>query len=637
MMGINSSLGKAYIDFIEKHLAKEDTISGGRQIAETERTLGEDAAVWFWLDDNGKALEVLTQSDYLGSEDIRSLANKMSRFIMESSKPPLLFRRRLLPELRVASRNETHTLLFSAGQTVSDDPRFTSIGIRYHDYRDGDAPCIFGQHMVKGVFQGKNGAPGTAFEKKLDADSLSETSLKESKGGFVLTKTYIIKPLNDESSKLKVSVAMEQRGAEPFLRVETSTTPVGGSAQDVSLDLRFRLAEDFSSSQVDPSWIALSQTSKPYRDAQSVFIRLEHQAKFKSIQEHKPQVQFAQRRSGHAQEEAFLGLQHNLGDMVEDSTEEVGLKLVVTGAHFFDHLGFYTNLMSNLETSELQGMDLSLSYDVGAEVNGVVSAYLADCNHAKHQGTTPQVCMPSTLIWIREMVRTYLDVWMKLDDYPEGSTDCSCIPKSNCDSKSNCMNFWGRGGALLLVSCDKMMNAHNSIAGEFSLFNECINRIGERLLIDDRGRWLDENGARALGLITAAKRSPSSPFAKKANEVAREIVNGWYIEQKQYADNDTESNAGVHTTGWDGFDNNYWGFKAGMVARASKVLLTALEPEEKDTCQHAVRLIKATRHYLHNCTVIRDDGTREILTSLHSTETNSETQAWTILGLLDAD
>jgi hypothetical protein len=650
MSGISAEKGRPYIEFIEKHLAKEDTISGGRQISETEKTLGEDAAVWFWLDDNGKALEVLTQSDYLGSEEIRSLANKMSKFIMSSAKPPLLFRRRLLPDLRIASKDETNTLLFSAGQTFNDNPNFTSIGVRYHDYRNGDAPCIFGKHKLKGVFHGKDGP--SEIDAVLGQDTLSETSLKESDDGFVLTKTHIIKPNNDESSKLRVSIELEQRGSEPFVRLETSTTPIGGSAQDVTLDLRFRLPADYSVTQVNPGFVAMSQTSKPYRDSQSVFFRIEHQDTFSGAQEFRshdlhrvyarPTQQLTQHRAGlAATEDGFLAMQHKLGDMEQDSTHQAALKLVVTGAHFHDHLDFYSETMSNLETSqELRGMDLSLSYDVGAEVNGVVSAYLADCHHAKLHGTTPEVCAPSTLKWIRQMTATYLDVWMRPDNsslQADGSIDCSCIQKQNCNKGSNCRNFWGRGGALLLVSCDRMLNEEDAEkVGEHSLYNECVDRIGERLLVDDRGKWLDENGARALALLTAAKRSSSSDFAKRANEVAREVVNSWYIEDKQFADNDTERAGGIHSTNWEnGFDNNYWGFKAGMVARTSKALLKVLAPEEKETCEHAVNLIKAARKYLHTCTVARDDGTREILTSQHSGETNSETQAWTILGLLD--
>jgi hypothetical protein len=489
------------------------------------------------------------------------------------------------------------------------------------------------------VFHGKDGAE-TQFDAVLAEDTLSEMSLKESGNGFVLTKTHIIKPNNDESSKLRVSIELEQRGAEPFVRLETSTTSVGGSAKNVTLDLRFQLPADYSVNQVSPNFISMSQISKPYRDAQSVFIRIENQDKFSEAQEHRPTTQLAQHRSAHAQESGFLALEHKLGDMEADSTQQAALKLVVTGAHFHDHLDFYTDTMDNLETyPELQGMDLSLSYDVGAEVNGVVSAFLADCHHAKLNGTTPEVCLPSTLKWIRQMIATYLDVWMMTDKLQaDGSTDCSCIQKQNCAKMSNCRNFWGRGGALLALSCERMLSTEEEHAGEPGIYNDCISRIGHRLLVDDRGKWLDENGARALALLTAAKRSSSSDFVKRANEVAREIVNSWYIEKKQFADNDTEREGGVHSTNWkNGFDNNYWGFKAGMVARTSKALLKVLEPEEKETCHHLVKLIKAARGYLHKCTVVHDDGTREILTSQHSGETNSETQAWTILGLLDAE
>jgi hypothetical protein len=597
MAGINPSVGRSYAEFIEKHLAKEDTISGLNLISETEKTPGEDTAAWFWVGDNGKALEALTQSDYLGSESIRNLANKVSKFIMDSSKPEygFVFRRRLLPDLRVASQNETHNLLYSGALSIHDDVHgLTKIGTRYHDDRGGDAPCTFGQHKVSGVFHGKDGARN--FAAVLGADTLSESSLEKSESGFELTKTYVIPQSSDGSSLIRVTVLMVQRGIEPFMRLETSTTPVGGSVSDVIFDLQFGVRHDMSVKQVNPSWIAMSQTGKPYRDAEGVFIRLEHAGMFSG--------------NAHASDDGFLSLEHKLEDMAQDETKQVALKLVVVGSHLFDHLDdLYSEIMiRDLETSDtLQGLDLSLSYDVGAAVNGVTAAYEADCHHAHIHGTTPEICTQSTLAWIRKMQEHYLDILMH-----DGN------------------DFWSRGDSFLLLSCDRMLKQNGVNAGNDGLYKDCIERIAKTLL-EDRGSHLDENGARALALIVAAKRSPDASFAAKAKQLAIEIVSRWQIEEKD---------ANWNFASFDGpgaVDNGNWGFKAGIVARAAKSLLTILEPEDKDACQHAVSLIKSVRNYIHKCTVVHDDGTREIKSSLQSGETNSETQAWSILGVFDSE
>ena len=92
----------AFADFSYRRLLGH---AGGNfsAFAETEKPLaGDDGSVhldrWYWLDDNGKELELLSAVAMPGEErDRRKVRAGIAEFIMAGSPAPFIFRRTVLP------------------------------------------------------------------------------------------------------------------------------------------------------------------------------------------------------------------------------------------------------------------------------------------------------------------------------------------------------------------------------------------------------------------------------------------------------------------------------------------------------------------------------------------------------------
>ena len=95
---------RPYLDFIRDHLWQQvgsGPLKGVRALAETEKPL--DGDVWFWTDDNAKALEAyLVPEAYARYPDI---AEGLLSFVRRMSEGPVILRRIAKPALNVQSEN----------------------------------------------------------------------------------------------------------------------------------------------------------------------------------------------------------------------------------------------------------------------------------------------------------------------------------------------------------------------------------------------------------------------------------------------------------------------------------------------------------------------------------------------------
>ena len=82
-------------------------------------------------------------------------------------------------------------------------------------------------------------------------------------------------------------------------------------------------------------------------------------------------------------------------------------------------------------------------------------------------------------------------------------------------------------------------------------------------------------------------------------------------------------------------DNFVWSFKAGLLARALKTLRVAGFLDESQG-NRALDLVRACHGYMKQCINPKYELEWEVKTSFLSGETNSETQSWTVLGMLPA-
>ena len=116
-----------------------------RALAETEKPLNGD--VWFWTDDNAKALEAyLVPEAYARYQDI---ADSLLSFVRRMSEGPVILRRIAKPALNVESENPDNFRVGTGLMTFHGNLRRDELAIsyRFHDGRDVDAVKLSGNRI----------------------------------------------------------------------------------------------------------------------------------------------------------------------------------------------------------------------------------------------------------------------------------------------------------------------------------------------------------------------------------------------------------------------------------------------------------------------------------------------------------
>jgi hypothetical protein len=137
-----------YLDFIRDRLWQQigsGPLKGVRALAETEKPVNGD--VWFWTDDNAKALEAyLVPEAYARYPDI---AESLLSFVRRMSEGPVILRRIAKPALNVESENPDNFRVGTGLMTFHGNLRRDEVAIsyRFHDGRDVDAVKLTGNRI----------------------------------------------------------------------------------------------------------------------------------------------------------------------------------------------------------------------------------------------------------------------------------------------------------------------------------------------------------------------------------------------------------------------------------------------------------------------------------------------------------
>mmetsp|Transcript_71989 Transcript_71989/g.142723 ORF Transcript_71989/g.142723 Transcript_71989/m.142723 type:complete len:271 (-) Transcript_71989:482-1294(-) len=206
---------------------------------------------------------------------------------------------------------------------------------------------------------------------------------------------------------------------------------------------------------------------------------------------------------------------------------------------------------------------------------------------------------------------------------------------------------FSRGAAFLILACDKML----LLSWEVPTFRECIEVLGQ-ILTDVLGpnfhrpdNDVDHVAATMLGVAVAINQVPRAPWVGRARARVKSTLSSRFVLD---LDSDSPTNMGTasrqpwsvyvkahHSDDKRRLDNIFWVFKAGMVARSFQyILATDLLDDEPDLRELATAYISSSREVLWASLKRSYANAWEITTSPLSAETNSETQAWSVLGLL---
>lgn len=144
----------ATAEFIARRMYKPIGFAGAERlaVAETEHSLGPDT--WFWTDDNAKVIEFLTRPELGGR--YRQETDEAFRFVRAMCRGPLIFRRVATPCLELAGQNGSERRYTHSLMDVRCDLALGAVvaGIRFHDGRTAENLLLW-TNQVEFTYRGR--------------------------------------------------------------------------------------------------------------------------------------------------------------------------------------------------------------------------------------------------------------------------------------------------------------------------------------------------------------------------------------------------------------------------------------------------------------------------------------------------
>ena len=638
---------KPYLDFIRNHLWQQvgsGPLQGVRALAETEKPLNGD--VWFWTDDNAKALEAfLVPEAYARYQDI---ADSLLSFVRRMSEGPVILRRIAKPMLNVQSENPENFRVSTGLMTFHGDLRRDEVAIsyRFHDGRDVDAVKLTGNWIRFDL-----GGRTYQFDVK---DSIVSARLARQDGLVILqhvsefvvsgltpiaraTYSYTIDPaltrllldisveaLNGATlSNLQVTSAMDHLSdLSPQVSYQRFCGMRGEdlSCRNVPAEARMSLAKD------GLNWYSLIQLGN-LGFSYAIHTQIMAPARLTEV------TAEGSRNSRFDRVYSVYGM----GDVDTTAPGRIGEAKLLTSGGLYQSMAAYGDLIRNSGNSP--GIDFSASYDYGAELNAVGCYYMFASSgryEPARRRDDPEV------VGLKDWFDRHLSMFAQ-----------NFLSEQN-DKENPFPYLFGRGTAFAILATDCMYRA----TGEDRYLASMKRMVDVVLRLQ---RWeggrefngifrccgtssdLDSQAAMILSLARAAlllddpRLGPAIVDGIDAIRMNRwEAVEGRPI----VARGDDQIFIPVDPHNPRGRDGILWGFKAGVLLRGLAAAEFAANSGriaiDHHTRWYIERLRAAATDYINSSTVPRGRSL-EILTSYRSGETNSESQPWMVLGLFPID
>ena len=622
---LNADVRK-YAPFIVKGLY-HDPVTGTllAGLSETEKLINGDN--WFWTDDNAKSLEALTLAPIFA--DYAAQAGKLVEFIIANSPPPFVFRRRTDERLEVKSAKPEDFQVVTGLMNFHGNLRQAEIrqGYRFHDDRNEDA-TKYSADFVRYSFQGKTYSADVKqtivaadVHREERAVTLSYNAELRADAAVAGSITYSYK-VEIDKPYLATTITVNAGPASTLSHVEaTMSLDQLDSLSNVRYSKFFGYLGSAASALVNAAdstkprllqegptrWWSLIQNSN-LGNSYAVTTLLDSPEKLRNI--------VSNDEHGGAFRHVFET--YAIGEVSAGKPVKLSEKKMLLAGGLYNDMHAYDGLFARLDS--FPGLDLSISYDIGAELNGVAAAYLADKRRiAARPGAAPVIYKPETRAWVDAILQAYLTNFVVRvgGKYPY---------------------IFSRGEAFTLLAVDTMYSATGD-----SHYLEVIRNLANVLLTFQarHGSSVDTficNGndsfmdCQAAGIIAMA-RAAVATGNKRYAQSARRALNAYRIDP----DADTGHDVYIHIrpTGRDR-DSYYWIYKAGLLLRSLESMevlsergLLKLKGAEwtfiKELQSRALNYVARTVHARGNLD--------ELFTCHRSSETNSETQAWALLGL----
>jgi len=628
-------------EFLVRHLYRAIDVTADARyfaVAEMENS-GEDS--WFWNDDNAKVLEFMSRPE-VWRRFPRETA-EILRFVQSMCHGPFIFRRvgspRLDPPVQEgAGFRYVHSLM-----QVKCDLRHGIVlaGVRFHDERSAEHLLLAGS-FVEFTYHGRRFR--LAVDRRIGTINAEQNGHRLTLGhsGDVhftyrwqerrlgrITYTYRI-----DASSMLIEVEAEL-DLEPGLTVADVVLTIGHA----NLDIPFYAAISAKNGAAEGEIFAAGEPGVKTVDAAgaSYYAISQGFTSGDALAIHTAPRDPA-RLSGIATVVRQAGKLHSAGARYAFPGRHTGARLVagehklITTGGFYHRVADYAGFLREAVAAKPAGgaaCDLSISYDYGATINAMAKCFA--------------VCAAGLIVpepaSLPEDLRSRVDGL--LDHYFDLYVD-------RHEQQPN--TIFSRELAFVILGVTTMYRATGSAEYRRRLDRLCEVLLDFEVRFDDgtgtpvsaflmrkdspRAAYVDCHSGVLLALTQAARHVDDPRLAAAIDrglasyglETCR--VGGGLV--------DTIATLMIDEAGVSRTANAFWNFQAGLTLRFFAALRNAEEPAlRKVAARHRDRIElfeTVIRHQLLRSLSKHADGV-EIRTAVPTTETNSETQPWVMLGL----
>jgi len=628
-------------DFLVRHLYRPIDVTAGSRyfaIGETENSADDD---WFWNDDNAKVLEFMSRPEIWSR--FPQQTGEILRFVRSMCRGPFIFRRVAGPRLELAERREmTARYLHSLMQVKCDLQRGTVIaGLRYHDDRSPEQLMLAG-NFVEFAYRGQrfrlavDKAAGVVDVRECggkltirNSTDLKFTSRWRERRLGQLCYTQV---LDVHSMLIEVEAAL---ALEPGIRVSDVVLTIGHPALDVPRYSDIAVTKGagatlFTAGQpglctvesAGASYYSIMQGSVS-GDALAIHTVPREPARLSGIAAvvNQPDRLY------------YAGARYSFPGVHEGARLVAAEHKLITTGGFYHRVADYAAFLHDAiaaKRTDGAAYDLSISYDYGVTINA-----LAKCFAVCASGMVlpePAFLLDDVHSLVDELLRHYFDLYV-----------------DRHEQQPNAM--FSRELAFVMLGVTTMYRATGSDDYRRQLQRMCDVLLDFEMPFEDyagcsasgflmrkdspRASYVDCHSAVLLALTQAAGCLDDPRLAATIDRGLASY--GLTTSRGLGAAVDTISTVMMDEHGNRNTADAFWNFKVGITLRFFAALRNA-EPAALQTvvARHEDRMALLElimRRQIDQSITTHADGV-EIRCSIPSATTNSESQPWTVLGLV---
>jgi hypothetical protein len=615
-------------------------------VAETEHPFAGDT--WFWTDDNGKVLEFLARPE-LGRKYAQE-AKEILRFMRAMCRGPFMFRRVSTPRLEPTGQHGTATSYYHSLMHLRCDLQhgYVVAGVRFHDNRTADnlllcANCVDFTYKGRGYSINVENSIDT-----VDTEHKHHTLILRHSGDLYFKPQWRTIRLGRVTYNYVIDACSMLISMEVVLDVDP-----GADVADVVLTIGHdhlshgRGGVNYSSVFTDgPGPEAPRFTAdKPARSVLSArdvgyySIVQAEMAGFALAVHSAPReparlagIETLVQKSGKLH---FVRARYRFDGPCRGARFTAAEDKMLTAGGFYHRVGDYARLMRDAvstKSTQRSAFDFSVSYDYGAELNGFANYYFRLSAGDFPKETTDE---------IKYMFDYYLTAYFDL--FIDGHSD-----------QKN--TVFSRPLAFVVLSVVTMYRATGSEVYRRRLtqlcqvmldFEKCFDDIAgtpvSGFLMGNQSQrivFVDCHSAVLLALTEAARHIDDSRFAAAIDRG----LGCYCIETTKIDWHDGPHKIDAIAVDWIDdhgtrhTNHGYWNYHAGLTLRFFGALRRTADPVLQAVAarhRERIELLEMIMRWHIERSLSWHDGAVELRSSVLSTETNSETQPWATVGLLE--